>query len=107
MSHITLGELQEDVVQWADGIAPDRKPKDAVVKLVSETSELLDAVLNHGDVETELADCLILLTDLADMYGIDLITAALRKMQVNRKRGWIAVDGVIRRTNGGGHEPAR
>lgn len=92
--------LQINILQWADSIAPDRKPKDAVVKLVSEASELLDAVLNGGDVEGELGDCLILLLDLAAMHKIDLVHAGWIKMDINRKRKWISDNGVIRRDNG-------
>jgi NTP pyrophosphatase (non-canonical NTP hydrolase) len=103
MSELTLFELQNDVVWWADSIAPNRSPKDAVVKLVSEASELLDAVLNRGNVESELGDCLILLLDLANMYNIDLIEAGRIKMEINKRRSWRSEDGVIRRngkTNG-------
>jgi NTP pyrophosphatase (non-canonical NTP hydrolase) len=103
MHPLTLSELQDDVVAWANGIAPNRSPKDAVVKLVSETSELLDAVLNRGNVESELGDCLILLLDLSYMYSIDLVDAGTIKMEINRRRSWRSEDGVIRRngkTNG-------
>jgi MazG nucleotide pyrophosphohydrolase domain. len=93
----TLYELQDDVVNWADSISPNRKPKDAVVKLVSEASELLDAVLNNGNVEQELGDCLILMCDLAEMYNVDLVEAAVLKMNINRNRDWRAENGVIRR----------
>lgn len=102
---ITIDELQKEVVRWADKIAPDRQAKDAVVKMVSETSELLDAVLNgeKQEVEGELGDCVILLLDIADMYGINLVEAGRRKMRINRNRKWTNNGGVIRRdrrTNG-------
>lgn len=96
----TLADLQTEVVQWADGIAPCRQPKDTVVKAVSETSELLDAVLNKDptQVADELADLQILLVDLANMYGINLIDAGFRKMHKNKtQRKWEMKDGVMRR----------
>lgn len=100
-----MDALKYAVLNWANSISPDRQPKDAVVKLVSETSELLDAVLNgqRADVEGELGDCIILLLDLADMYGIDLTEAGFKKMAVNLERSWFSDKGVIRRkkTNGG------
>lgn len=104
---VTLQELQDEVVIWADSISPTRRPKDAVVKVVSEASELLDAVLNGGDVESELGDCIILLLDLAKMYHIDLIAAGERKMLVNRQRHWRNDHGVIRRNkpNINGEDP--
>lgn len=88
-----------DVVTWADKVSPNRQPKDAVVKLVSEVSELLDAVLNKSpeEVEGELADCQILLLDLAKMYGVNLRDATHNKMAINRARKWAEKDGVIRR----------
>lgn len=90
--------LQSAVVEWADSISPLRQPKDAVVKLVSEASELLDAVLNDpSEVDGELADVFILLLDLANMHNINLPEAAWRKLNINRNRKWEEVDGVIRR----------
>lgn len=89
--------LQRDIVVWADSIAPERMPENTIVKLVSETSELLDAIMNEGDVETELADCFILLLDLADMFGVSLVKAADEKMAINRERKWQNVNGVMRR----------
>ena len=90
--------LQSAITEWADSISPLRQPKDAAVKLVSETSELLDAVLNQPEeVEGELGDVFILLLDLAKMHKVDLIRAAENKMAVNRKRRWVEIGGVIRR----------
>jgi len=101
---ITLKELQDDVITWADGISPERSPKDAVVKMVAETSELLDAVLNKDRmaVEGELGDCLILLLDIAKMYDVDLVKAGDMKMTINWNRKWESVNGVIRRKRNGG-----
>lgn len=96
----TLADLQTEVVQWADGIAPCRQPKDTVVKAVSEMSELLDAVLNKDPdaIKDELADLQILLVDLANMYKIDLIEAGFSKMDKNKNsRKWEVKDGVMRR----------
>lgn len=91
-------DLQEAVTGWADSISPLRQPKDAVVKLVSESSELLDAVLNKPDeVEGELADVFFLLLDLAAMHDVDLLKATWNKLAINRSRKWEEVDGVIRR----------
>ena len=40
----------------------------------------------------EMADCFILLLNLAEMAGVDLMTEARRKMEINRKRKWGAPD---------------
>lgn len=95
----SLYDITKEVVGWADQIAPARAPKDTVVKMVSETSELLDAVLNKDPraVREEIGDVMILLVDLANMYNINPIYAAEDKMNVNRKRKWEMRDGVMRR----------
>jgi len=91
--------LEQAVVKWANQIAPQRQPKDTVVKIVSETSELLDAVLNKDPsaVREEIGDMMILLVDLAHMHGIDPVAAGLDKMEVNYNRRWEIRDGVMRR----------
>lgn len=95
----SLSTLQYEVVEWADQIAPSRQPKDTVVKIVSETSELLDAVLNKDPaaVKEEIGDLMILLVDIANMYGIDPTIAGLDKMEINKSRQWEIKDGVMRR----------
>lgn len=40
----------------------------------------------------EMADCFILLLNLAEMAGVDLMAEARRKMEINRKRKWGAPD---------------
>ena len=94
-----LHELKVEVVEWANQIAPSRKPMDTVIKLVDEASELLDAVHNKSkdEIAGEIGDVMILLADLGDMYGIDIINAGLSKMVVNRAREWTTEDGVLRR----------
>lgn len=87
------------VTKWANQIAPNRMPKDTVVKIVSETSELLDAVLNKDPtaVRDEIGDLMILIVDIAQMHGIDPVAAGLDKMEVNQTRKWAIKDGVMRR----------
>lgn len=93
-----LSDLQFDIVAWADSISPTRTPANTVVKLVQETGELLDAIINGGDVETEVGDITILLLDICHMHGINLVHAAENKMVINRnKRKWVSDNGVIRR----------
>jgi len=36
----------------------------------------------------EMADCFILLLNLAEMAGVDLMSEARRKMEINRNRKW-------------------
>lgn len=99
MSADSLKDITVEVVAWANSIAPGRQPRDTVVKLVSETSELLDAVLNKNPkcVREEIGDLMILLVDLADTFKIDPVRAAADKMVINRERKWEMRDGVMRR----------
>lgn len=94
-----MESLARDVVKWADQISPTRHPRDTVIKMVSEAAELLDAIHNRGrfDVEGELGDMIILLADISNMYGIDLIDAGVKKMEVNKARKWYTEGNVIRR----------
>ena len=45
----------------------------------------------------ELADVLIYLMGLAEILGVDLESELLRKMEINEKRRYAAVDGVLKR----------
>lgn len=96
---MSIHTLTRTVVDWADGIAPDRQPIDAAIKMVEEVSELLDAVANKGkdEVAGEIGDVMILMVDIASMYGFDPIAAAELKMQVNKTREYKVEDGVMRR----------
>lgn len=101
-----LRNLQDEVIGWADVISPARRPENTVVKLVSESAELLDAIVNNrgrDEVAQELGDCIILLVDLAHMHNVDLVQAGLNKMVVNRQREW-TVDGNVIRRKGNGHD---
>lgn len=95
-----LVRLTDEVVEWADSIAPDRKPIDAAIKAVAEVAELLDAVANKSrhEVSGEIGDVMILLLDIANMYNIDPAQAGHHKMGINKSRRYYADDnGVMRR----------
>lgn len=80
-----LRELQRAVVEWANSIFPQRTQASAFMKLFEEVGELIRQPNSPG----EYADILIMLLDLADMHGIDLLKAGFDKMDVNRKRSWV------------------
>jgi NTP pyrophosphatase (non-canonical NTP hydrolase) len=76
-------------------------PKDLAISIALEAAELLEhfqwkdaaAVAAHLDrrrsreaVAAEMADVLLLLLSLADVLGVDLKGAALRKLRVNARR---------------------
>ena len=89
-----LIEFQREISEWAATTFPHQTPASKVAHLTDEVKELAD---NPGDGE-EMADCFILLLNLADMGGFDLLEEARKKMAKNKLRIWGAPDarGVCR-----------
>lgn len=79
-----VAQLTQEVVQWANSVFPDRKPQSALLKLFEETGEL---VKDPSDA-SEYADIFIMLLDLADMHGVDVVKAIRDKLALNRQRTW-------------------
>lgn len=76
---------------WARSNFPGRSPKAALTKLnMEELPELLIHLKEHGSVGIgeELADCFILMLDLARIWNVDLARAIKNKMQINERRMW-------------------
>ncbi len=93
-----LKQLREDLRHFAAERDWDRyhSPKNLAIALSVEAAELLEpfqwlsehdsARLPSGDrarVEEEIADVLLYLVRLADKLDVDLVAAAMRKMQLN------------------------
>lgn len=55
------------------------------------------------DLGEELADVAIYLLGLAEILGFDLEEQVVRKMEINRKRRYQVVDGVLERIEGEQH----
>lgn len=91
----SIESMTDEVVEWVDELLPNRSPFDTAIKLVEESSELLHALHHKGDVKQELADCFILLLDIAFLECVDLQKAFEMKMMVNRGRFWIAKQGTL------------
>jgi len=76
---------------WADRTFPGRVPERALSKLVmEEIPELLQHRKERGvdSIAGELADCFILLMDLAICWNVDLSQAIRDKMRINERRMW-------------------
>lgn len=84
----SVSEFQSEVSKWAYQTFPHQTPHSKMAHLRKEIDELAE---NTSDGE-EMADCFILLLNLAEMAGVDLMTEARRKMEINRKRKWGAPD---------------
>jgi len=80
-----FAEVQEKVTAWADEVFPGRRPEIAFMKLFEEVGEVVTDPYNR----LEWADLIVLIVDLAAMYGIrDLGSAVLEKIKINRERQW-------------------
>jgi NTP pyrophosphatase (non-canonical NTP hydrolase) len=87
---VDMLKLQRSVADWAENTFPQRNIMGAINKLtLEEIPELVKELPNpDGDHGGELADCFILLLDIADMLGIDAGQATLKKLEENRARNW-------------------
>lgn len=82
----TIGDLQREIAEWADGLIPDRTVHTALSKLMLE--ELPELISSGASDELEFADVVILVLDMAHLQGIDIEKAVKTKMDINRKRTW-------------------
>lgn len=86
-----MGQVQDEINRWASGNWPNRTFKQTFDKLVyEEIPELLIHYRLHktSGIDTELADCFILLMDLATMWEVDLAHAIYSKMQILYTEQW-------------------
>lgn len=86
-----LPTAQRLVANWANATFPNRVPEASLSKLVlEEIPELLIHKREKGieNIQGELADCFILLMDLAEIWGVDIADAVRDKMLINAKREW-------------------
>lgn len=92
-----IKRMQKMVVSWIRNLIPDerRDPVNTAIKLSEEVAELLHALYVDGDVGTEVADCLILLLDIAHLEGVDVDTQFKLKMAINSNRQWKADKGCL------------
>lgn len=88
----SMSEAQREIKLWADQkFGPERTWKLALDKLTyHEIPELFQHLMQKGfiGVGSELADCFILLLDLAELWGVDLSAEIRAKMQINHARKW-------------------
>lgn len=86
-----MSQVQEEITRWAQGQFPHRTDHHAIHKLmVEEIPEMVMHKKEHGTgtIGTELADCFILLFDLASLWKVDMAHAIFEKMQINYARQW-------------------
>lgn len=85
-----IDNIAIDVYNWSNKVLPNRKPINALTKLVlEEIPELLTNLKDRGKIDPgELADCFILLLDVAILSNIMPSQAIKDKMIVNKFRKW-------------------
>lgn len=80
-------KVQDDIVQWANLVFPNRTVQSGFLKLYEEMGEVLANPYN----KEEWADVFILILDIMATYDIDMdgIGKAIEeKMIINLKRKW-------------------
>lgn len=88
----SINAVSQYIHDWANSAFPGRQPKAALTKLVmDEIPEMLTELKENGPsgIGGELADCFILLMDLAVIWQVDLPRAIRDKMALNEKRTWV------------------
>lgn len=100
MEQKDLYTLQKNVIQWAHdrGILENGKPFGQIKLLSTEVLELYDAIQTgtEWDEQSELGDCLVVLTIIATMRGLTLsecYNVAWEK--IKDRKGKLDKDGVF------------
>lgn len=94
-----LDELVKKVTKWADdrGILHEMTPMHQTVKLLEEVSELAAAVVSEDKraIIDGIGDCMVVLTNLAAMQGLDLsLCYHAAWLEIKNRQGRI-VDGFF------------
>lgn len=76
--------IQKRTVEWAEATFPNQPTEGKIAHLEDEIKEVRE---NPNDGE-ELADCLLLLFNLAGRAGVDLLAEAEKKLAKNKTRVW-------------------
>lgn len=79
-----VGQLTEEVFNWAEETFPNRTDQSMFLKLYSEIGEMIGS---DGD-RSEIADVFILLLDYAKRKKVDVTSAVRDKLEINRQRDW-------------------
>lgn len=106
-----MRQLQDEIGAWADATfgAEPRSAKRTAGKWAEESMELLSALQGNGPrerIHDELADCAILLFNMASREGVDLEQLVRAKFEVVRNRDQVQRDidrglkPAVRSTNG-------
>lgn len=88
-----MASVASTIYDWAEMNFPDRVPEASLSKLAMEEIPELLIARKKGATGKELAgewaDCMILLLDLAVIWGISPGLAIRQKMKINARRSWV------------------
>lgn len=96
--------FQAEVAAWADETFPGQTTDAKCAHMIEEAKEVRD---NPGD-ELEIGDVFLLLCHIAHRAGVNPLTAARKKLAINRVRKWGTpdADGVVHHVKETGEELA-
>lgn len=80
-----VGMLVEEVYRWAEETFPNRTDASMFLKMYKELGELVD----EPSDSLEIADLFIMLMDYARRKNVNITTAVMVKLEINRRRTWI------------------
>lgn len=89
-----ITELQQQIVDWADTVHPNRLPEEAFEKLLEEIDEWKQRPCDGH----EAADVLILILDICHLAGLDPEKIVRWKMRINQQRNWEIQNGILKHT---------
>ena len=71
-----MNQYEAKVINWSRerGILKHSTPQQQFLKLIAEVGELADNLGKGRDVKDDIGDCLVCLTNIANMKGTDLET---------------------------------
>ncbi len=94
-----MNSLQLEIKKFHERTFPDAVPKVTIKHLQREMNELRDAIDKDdlSNICEEIADCMIILYGLSNLYKIDAEKEIIKKHENNLKRKWKQPDseGVI------------
>jgi len=95
---MTLEKYERLTIQWSKdrGIIENSIPQVQTLKLVSEVGELADNVNKGRDIQDDIGDCLVCLTNIAALRGLTLIDCwEVAYNDIKDRKGHLNKDGVF------------
>lgn len=93
-----LNKFESNVLQWATdrGIIENGNSNTQMLKLVSEMGELADNLAKGNDVSDDIGDCMVVLTIIARLQGLDLTTCTDKAWSdIKDRKGFLNKEGVF------------